>query len=101
MQDDLDLLVAVASQAAIAIQNAAMHESLLARERIKRDLRLAEQVQKRFLPQALPRVAGYEFFAHYQAAYEVGGDYYDFVPLPGGGWPWPWATSRARVSPRP
>ena len=77
------MLAAVASQAAIAIQNATMHESLLERERVDRDLKLAEQVQKRFLPQSVPEIPGYEFFAHYDPAYEVGGDYYDFVPLPG------------------
>jgi serine phosphatase RsbU (regulator of sigma subunit)/pSer/pThr/pTyr-binding forkhead associated (FHA) protein len=82
-QEDLDVLAAVASQAAIAIQNAQMHESLLERERVNRDLKLAEQVQKRFLPQSVPVIQGYEFFAHYDPAYEVGGDYYDFVPLPG------------------
>jgi phosphoserine phosphatase RsbU/P len=82
-QEDLDVLAAVASQAAIAIQNAQMHESLLERERVNRDLKLAEQVQKRFLPQSVPAIPGYEFFAHYDPAYEVGGDYYDFVPLPG------------------
>jgi serine phosphatase RsbU (regulator of sigma subunit) len=80
-EDDLDVLAAVASQAAISIQNASMLESLLERERLNRDLKLAEQVQKRFLPQGVPSVPGYEFFAHYQATYEVGGDYYDFVPL--------------------
>jgi phosphoserine phosphatase RsbU/P len=83
-QEDLDVLAAVASQAAISIQNAQMHESLLERERLTRDLKLAEQVQKRFLPQSVPVIAGFEFFAHYDPAYEVGGDYYDFVPLPGG-----------------
>jgi sigma-B regulation protein RsbU (phosphoserine phosphatase) len=82
LQDDLDVLAAVASQAAISIQNASMHETLLERERLDRDLKLAEQVQKRFLPQGVPKVAGFEFFAHYHPAYEVGGDYYDFVPLP-------------------
>ncbi len=82
-QEDLDVLAAVASYAAISIQNAQMHESLLERERINRDLKLAEQVQKRFLPQSTPSIPGYEFFAHYDPAYEVGGDYYDFVPLPG------------------
>jgi serine phosphatase RsbU (regulator of sigma subunit) len=61
-----------------------MHESLLQRARVDRDLRLAEQIQRRFLPQSVPTVPGYEFFAHYRAAYEVGGDYYDFVPLPDG-----------------
>ena len=96
-QEDLDVLAAVASQAAIAIQNAQMHESLLERERVNRDLKLAEQVQKRFLPQSVPAIPGFEFFAHYDPAYEVGGDYYDFVPLPGQ----PaghraWATSPAR-----
>jgi serine phosphatase RsbU (regulator of sigma subunit)/pSer/pThr/pTyr-binding forkhead associated (FHA) protein len=83
-QEDLDVLAAVASQAAISIQNAQMHESLLERERLSRDLKLAEQVQKRFLPQSVPVISGFEFFAHYDPAYEVGGDYYDFVPLPGG-----------------
>jgi serine phosphatase RsbU (regulator of sigma subunit) len=82
-QEDLDVLTAVASQAAIAIQNATMHESLLERERVDRDLKLAEQVQKRFLPQSVPEIPGFEFFAHYDPAYEVGGDYYDFVQLPG------------------
>ena len=82
-EDDLDVLAAVASQAAISIQNASMLESLLVRERLNRDLKLAEQVQKKFLPQTIPTMPGYEFFAHYQPTYEVGGDYYDFVALPG------------------
>jgi phosphoserine phosphatase RsbU/P len=82
IQDDLDVLAAVASQAAIFIQNASLHESLLKRERLERDLKIAEEVQKRFLPQAVPEIEGYEFFAHYQPTYEVGGDYYDFVALP-------------------
>lgn len=82
-QEDLDLLVAVAGQASIALQNATMHEAILTRERLDRDLRLAEQIQRRFIPQELPVAAGYEFFAHYQSAYEVGGDFYDFVELPG------------------
>lgn len=80
-QDDLDVLLAVASQAAIAIQNASMHESLLAQERMKRDLGLAQTIQVRFLPQTVPTPPRFEFFAHYHAAYEVGGDYYDFVEL--------------------
>ena len=82
LQDDLDVLAAVASQAAFAIQNATLHESMIARERLDRDLKIAEQVQKRFLPQSVPKIPGWEFFAYYHPTYEVGGDYYDFVPLP-------------------
>ncbi len=55
----------------------------LARERLKLDLELARVVQRGFLPLRLPEIPGYEFFAHYESAYEVGGDYYDFIPLPG------------------
>jgi len=54
----------------------------LARERIKLDLELARGVQRGFLPLRMPEVPGYEFFAHYESAYEVGGDYYDFIALP-------------------
>src|SRR5437764_7713815 len=54
----------------------------LARERLKLDLELARGVQRGFLPLRLPEVPGYEFFAHYESAYEVGGDYYDFILLP-------------------
>jgi len=59
------------------------HHLELARERLKLDLELAREVQHGFLPLRLPEVPGYEFFAHYESAYEIGGDYYDFIPLPG------------------
>ncbi len=84
LQDDLDVLAAVAGQAAVAVQNAAMHEKLLKNVALERDLALAETVQKRFLPQSVPTVPGFEFFAFYQPTFEVGGDYYDFIPLPSG-----------------
>ena len=54
----------------------------LARERLTRDLEFARQVQRDLLPLRLPEVPGYEFFAYYESAFEVGGDYYDFIPLP-------------------
>src|ERR1700676_4244390 len=54
----------------------------LARERLKFDLELARAVQRGFLALRGPEVPGYEFFAYYESAYEIGGDYYDFIPLP-------------------
>jgi serine phosphatase RsbU (regulator of sigma subunit)/pSer/pThr/pTyr-binding forkhead associated (FHA) protein len=83
-QDDLRLLLSVAGQAAVALENARLHESMVARAGLERDLRLAHQVQLSFLPKAFPQTLGYEFWAHYESASEVGGDYYDFIPLPGG-----------------
>jgi serine phosphatase RsbU (regulator of sigma subunit) len=82
-QDDLRLLMAVAAQAANVLENSQLHASLVARAGLERDLSLARQVQLSFLPQKLPVVSGYQFFAHYEPALEVGGDYYDFIPLPG------------------
>ena len=81
-QDDLNLLEGVANQAAVALENARMHEDLLQREQLERDLEVAAQMQRSMLPEQLPEVDGYEFFAHYAAALTVGGDYYDFIPLP-------------------
>jgi len=59
-----------------------MHETLVARAGRDQDLKTAHKVQLSFLPKKLPQVSAYEFFAHYEPAQEVGGDYYDFIPLP-------------------
>jgi sigma-B regulation protein RsbU (phosphoserine phosphatase) len=83
-QEDLKLLLGVAIQASVALENARLHEEAVQRERIQRDLELGESVQRAFLPQRLPEVVGYQFFAQYKSALTIGGDYYDFIPLPGG-----------------
>jgi sigma-B regulation protein RsbU (phosphoserine phosphatase) len=81
-QEDLEVLVSVASQAAVAIDNAKLHEAALQQRALARDLELAREVQKGFLPDRPPLLAGYDFFDYYQPANHVGGDYYDYIPLP-------------------
>ncbi len=81
---DLEVLASVASQAAISIDNAKMHEQVVAQRALQRDLELARRMQRTLLPSSPPQVPGYFFFDYYQAARQVGGDYYDYVPLPGG-----------------
>jgi serine phosphatase RsbU (regulator of sigma subunit) len=81
--DDLRLLMGVAGQASVALSNARAHRESLAAQRKARDLEVAQQVQLALLPGSVPDVPGYTFHAHYAAADEVGGDYYEFVPLPG------------------
>jgi serine phosphatase RsbU (regulator of sigma subunit) len=85
-QEDLKLLWGVANQASVAMENARLHEEAVQRERIRRDLELATRVQASFLPSNLPQVLGYDFYARYQPAQAVGGDYYGFIPLPHGRW---------------
>ncbi len=82
--EDLEVLITVASAASIAMENAQLHEELMEQERLKRELQFARDVQRRFLPPSVPEVPGYGFYAYYEAAYSVGGDYYGFIDLPDG-----------------
>jgi serine phosphatase RsbU (regulator of sigma subunit)/pSer/pThr/pTyr-binding forkhead associated (FHA) protein len=81
-KSDLELLCGVANQASIALDNVRMMQDAVVQERIKRDLQLALEVQMSCLPQKLPELPGYAFHAFYRPAYMVGGDYYDFIPVP-------------------
>jgi phosphoserine phosphatase RsbU/P len=83
-QDDLDVLASVACQAAFAVENAQLHEMAMSEQSLKRELAVAHEVQRGFLPVAAPRIPEYEFFEFYQSASQLGGDYYDYVELPGG-----------------
>ena len=79
---DLQILAGVASQASIAMDNARMHEEAIKQRALQRDLELARQMQHALLPSSPPQVPGYHFFEFYEAANQVGGDYYDYVSLP-------------------
>lgn len=82
--DDLQILLGVAGQASIAVENAQMHGEMMQQARIKKELEFAREVQRGFLPKHFPKIAGYNFWAFYEAAGAVGGDFYDFVRLPNG-----------------
>jgi serine phosphatase RsbU (regulator of sigma subunit) len=75
-QEDLDVLVSAATQAARAVELAWLHQE-------RRDLETASQIQKSFLPGQRPQIQGLQFFDYYSSAREVGGDYYDYIRLPG------------------
>lgn len=81
--DDLEVLASVAAQAAIAVENAQLHELVLQEEVLERELVVAHKVQRGFLPAAPPQLTGYEFFDFYEPANHLGGDYFDYVALPG------------------
>lgn len=77
--DDLSLLIGVANQAALALENAKLYKISVKAAVIEQDMQMARHVQRSFLPASLPVVPGYQFYAFYQAARNVGGDYYDFI----------------------
>ena len=66
------------------MENAQLHEVALQESVLQRELALAHKVQQGFLPAAPPQVPGYEFFDFYEPANQVGGDYFDYVWIPGG-----------------
>lgn len=83
-KEDLEVLGAIATQAAIAIDNAKLHDQSLKQRAMERDLELAHEVQRGFLPDDRPHLTGFTFFDFYAPAAYVGGDYYDYILLPDG-----------------
>jgi sigma-B regulation protein RsbU (phosphoserine phosphatase) len=80
-QDDVDILSGFADQVAIAIENARLIEKSFENARLQRELMLAQEMQKRLLPQELPVFATVDMKAVSSPALEVGGDYYDIVRI--------------------
>jgi phosphoserine phosphatase RsbU/P len=80
-QNDLDLMTAIADNAAVAIENARLYLLAVEKGRIERELQLARETQTSLLPQSLPDMEGWQFYAEWQPAREVAGDFYDFIDL--------------------
>ena len=80
---DEKLAMALAGQAAIAVETVRLHAEEIKRQRLEEELAIGRQIQLSLLPAACPVVPGWEFAAFYQAARQVGGDLYDFFELPG------------------
>ena len=79
---ETSLIRGVAAQAAAAIVNARLYAEALSAERIRRQLRLAGEVQRRMIPTEPPRIEGVDLAAIYVPCFELGGDFYDFIELP-------------------
>lgn len=79
---EIDLLKAVASQAASAIENARLVEQSIASKALERQVQMAAQVQHRMIPQTPPKLAGIDLASVYVPCYELGGDFLDFIELP-------------------
>lgn len=82
--DEMELLNGIANQAAIAIQNARLYREAIQRQRLERELEIARSIQMNLLPTTYPALPGLSLSAMSLPARQVGGDYYDFIPLPDG-----------------
>ena len=81
--DEVRLLCLLANQATIAIENARLHEQEIQQQRLESELAVGQKIQLSLLPESCPDLPGWECAAYYQAARQVGGDFYDIFELPG------------------
>ncbi len=77
----LELLGAFASQAAVAVERARITGELLERRRLEKELAIAREIQRSFLPGEPPHLEGFDLAGMTESHDEVGGDYYDFIPV--------------------
>ena len=86
--DDRKLLDNLAAQAAPALRVGQLvreqEAEAATRQRFEQELEVARLIQQHFLPKELPDLPGWQVAAYYRPAREVGGDFYDVIPLPDG-----------------
>jgi sigma-B regulation protein RsbU (phosphoserine phosphatase) len=82
--DDQRLLTIIATQSAQVIENARLQEEEVRLRKMEEDLRVARTIQEGLVPKSVPQVDSVDLFGFTAPAREVGGDYFDWVPLPDG-----------------
>jgi serine phosphatase RsbU (regulator of sigma subunit) len=80
-EEDLKLLTLLANLAANKIENARLIEKALEEDRLRREMDTAAQIQRNFLPKNDPIFEPYDISGSMRACHQVGGDYYDFIPI--------------------
>lgn len=80
-RNDEAFLTALSDHVALALENAQLHRERLAKQRMERDLALARSIQLGLLPEQPPEIAGFDIAVSHRPSLEVGGDYYDFIPV--------------------
>lgn len=78
------LLRAMAAQAASAIETARLYQQELQAERVRKQIMMASDVQRRMIPATAPHHSRLTFGTLYQPSLGVGGDFYDFIEFPDG-----------------
>jgi len=84
LEEDKNIMLTFASQAALAIENARLLQSAIEKERLDKELQVASQIQNLLLPQTLPKIDQLDIDATYLPCKEVSGDFYDIIKLNNG-----------------
>ncbi len=78
---DFNLIQAMADQASVPVHYAGLKAALDQKRQLDRDMQAAQQIQNSLLPQQLPQIAGTRLAAYNLPAFNIGGDYYDFIEI--------------------
>ncbi len=78
---DENMLEAISDHVALALENAQLHREMVHKQRMERDLALARSIQMGLLPEAPPKLPGFDIAVSNRMSLEAGGDYYDFIQL--------------------
>ncbi|MDP2960475.1 MAG: SpoIIE family protein phosphatase [candidate division Zixibacteria bacterium] len=79
--EDMNLLTAFASHCAVAIERTRLHEEILIKKKLEEELLIARKIQESFLPPKDPVLTGLDISGINIPSEQVGGDYYDFIPI--------------------
>jgi sigma-B regulation protein RsbU (phosphoserine phosphatase) len=78
----LETLMSYGRASAAAVERSLLYTQMLDDERrLEGEMEVARQVMAGILPSETPKLAGFDVAAVIEPCYEVGGDYYDFIPL--------------------
>jgi phosphoserine phosphatase RsbU/P len=80
---DMEFISSLGNLAMIALENARLFQETIEKQRMEDELVIAREIQKGLLPSILPSLPGYEIAAANISSKQVGGDYYDVIPVDG------------------
>jgi sigma-B regulation protein RsbU (phosphoserine phosphatase) len=80
-ESEFEFLSSLANLAIISLENARLFKEAIEKQRLEDELIIARDIQKGLLPNILPTVAGFDIAAANISSKQVGGDYYDIIPV--------------------
>ncbi len=78
---DIEFIYSVGSLAIISLENKRLFQEALEKQKIEEELEIARDIQKNLLPHYIPDFENFEVAAFNLSSNQVGGDYYDIIPL--------------------
>lgn len=80
-QEELEFLYSLASFAILSLENARLFKEAIEKQRLENELLIAREIQQNLLPRHIPEIKNFEIAAVNVSSKQVGGDYYDIIPL--------------------